>query len=235
MKQIRFIDREKQLCKIEIEYGDVLSICGDAGTYYGQVLHEIKPATKAQEDLLHFWELYHLKANYPAEELESIINELENEWRNHHLMGLDKYGDIDIYDKINLDDQIEKITTILAKKHPNKYITFDDGQRVVALLRATEYDCIDLDYLNIIDDDLIEIYKIPYCVCEEERVKDICREFIDRYMWVDAVTAGNTDLGYYEWQEEVMGMDGYGLINSYDGKAYCESINGVEYYVIRQQ
>lgn len=111
-------------------------------------MDEIKPATKAQEDLLHFWELYHLRA-YPADELNGIIIAIEAE--------------------------------------------------------------------------------------QEKRYLDACRDFLERDMWVDAVTAGNTDLGYYEWCDEVIKTDGCGMLNSYDGKVSIEQVDGAEYYVIRQQ
>lgn len=236
-REIKFIDSDNILCVIEIdsELGEVLSICGEAGTDYGQVWRTIKPATKAQEDLIRYWKLYHLKASYPADELESILHELENERRNQRLGALDKYGNIDIYDKNSLDDQIDKIITVLGGKAPNKYITRDDGRRVVALLRATEYDCIDLDGIKIIDNDSIEIWGVPYYVCEWDRIKDICQQWLDRNEWVDAVTSGNTDLGYYEWRDEVIEQDGCGMLNSYDGKVSIEEVDGEEYYVIRQE
>ena len=232
-REIRFIDREKQLCKIEIEYRDVLSICGDAGTCYGQVLHHIKPATKAQEDLLHFWELYHLKGSYPADELNGIILAIEAEQEERYQDACRKYSGVRIYDR-RANEYIENIATIFERSGWG-YIDYDDTRRVLALLRAVAGDIDDIDGINIIDGETIELWGVPYYVCTEAHAEDACRDFFERDMWVDAVTAGNTDLGYYEWCDYVIKTDGCGMLNSYDGKVSIEQVDGAEYYVIRQQ
>lgn len=233
-RECKFIDAEKKLCIIEIEYKDVLSICGDAGTNYGQVFDDIKPATKAQEDLLHYWKLYHLKAAYPADELERIIYYIDREQEERYIDACRKYGDVQIYDRNGTNDYIENVATIFEKSGLG-YISYNDTRRVLALLRAVSGDIDDIDGINIIDDETIELWKVPYYVCTERRAESACKDFLERELWVDAVTSGNTDLGYDEWCDYVISSDGFGMLNSYDGKVYLEEVESATYYVIRQE
>ncbi len=56
----------------------------------------------------------------------------------------------------------------------------------------------------------------------------------DDYLWKQSVESGNTQLGFDDWVEWVINMDGRAsLLNGYDGSEEYEDVNDTTYYIYR--
>lgn len=227
MKEILyFLDAKKHRVILEIETTSekhpYLAICGDVWGHHGQCYESISP-TPIQEKIINFWKQYHLKAEYPQEELDKIIQEIRDEetarWQTRAkecVWQIDNdEHEVQIIDHIEFAADCDRDTAI----------------RLYALAKIAEIEVVEIADIDIEDDHLFTCQGIEYYVGTEDELDEVAKEYLEEedYIWKEAVTSGRTYLGLKDWVDEVIGMDGFAnILNGYDGRyedVYVESIN----------
>ena len=227
MKEILyFLDARKHRVILEIETPSekypYFAIRGDVWGHSGQCQDSISP-TPTQEKIINFWKQYHLKAEYPQEELDKIIQEIRDEetarWKARAKECIWKVDDDDhekeVIDHIEFAYNCDQDTAI----------------RLYALAKIAEIETVEIADIEIEDDHLFTCQGIEYYVGTEEELNKVAKHYLtdDKSLWQDAVLSNNTELGLEDWVDEVIEMDGFAsILNGYDGRyedVYVESIN----------
>jgi hypothetical protein len=72
-----------------------------------------------------------------------------------------------------------------------------------------------------------------YRVLTDYEADSAMEDYVDEYMWKQAVEADQTTQGFDDWREDVINMDGRGQLASYDGEEREIEIDGETYYIYR--
>ena len=60
MRHFRFVDDNRQIVNVFVDFREYMFFTGTAGGCYGQIADHIKPVAPIQERLVHLWRKYHL-------------------------------------------------------------------------------------------------------------------------------------------------------------------------------
>lgn len=60
MRHFSFVDGNRQIVNIYVDFREYMFFSGTVGNYYGQIVDHIKPVSPIQERLVHLWKEYHL-------------------------------------------------------------------------------------------------------------------------------------------------------------------------------
>lgn len=210
---VHFVSADNKAVHIEISNEGCtsnqpyFSIVGDCGIGCGQIYDDFEP-TKAQAKLVKIWRESHLKNGECLdlmEQCQQIVDEINKENEERFAAFENEYD-------INKDD--EEMSCELCKV----FYDSDDTMRVIALARFLGL-CYDeaLD-IEACGNCLYEAQGTQYYVGYEYELEDIAKDHLDRYLWVDCVANGCTNLGFDDWVENVIYTDGFAsVLNSYDG------------------
>lgn len=221
-----FLDAKKHRVILQIETRNekqpYIAITGDVCGHFGQCLSSISP-TPTQEKIINFWEQYNLKAEYPQEELDKIIQEIRDEetarWQaraKECIWQIDNdEHEVQIIDHIEFASDCDRDTAI----------------RLYALAKIAEIETVEIADIDIEDDHFFTCQGIEYYVGTEEELNEVAKDYLtdNKSLWQDAVCHNNTELGIEDWVDEVIEMDGFAsILNGYDGRyedVYVESTN----------
>lgn len=227
-RKFRLIDLDNQLFTITAEvYNGHLSIGGVNGKSCGQCYDEIVPTAK-QSKLVKFWKEYHLKNEFPEEELQSIIDEVVKEYDSR----------IKVKQRFDVNDteQEKAIQDYIVKEY---LYSEHEANCIIGVLR----------YLNLPLSEIVNIERdydfddwcvwriLGYTVYADfnENLENCVRERLgcNDDLYVEAVKNGYRE-SFDTWVDEVVDEGIAHTLNSYD-ESYDESdINGECIYVCQE-
>ena len=162
-RTVKFIDKDNKLARITVEdTNGYFSMSGEYDGGLGQVVDRINPATDAQKELVNFWKTYHLKEDFPSEEINTILDKIDEEFANR---GEESEFDInednqDMFDVIaevfGCDDTRAKAIVAVAR---NTGMTYEDIMKGVEL-----------------DDDIVNFYGTEYLSLTDSEADNKARE-----------------------------------------------------------
>lgn len=163
-----------------------------------------------------------LYKSFPQDELNCIIDNVIKE----EMERVDSKDNVDI----DLFEDSEELFDFVMDKLG---CTDSEANMVVAFMRSENIDLEEIDEISI-DENKLTYYSTDYYVGTEDELTDIAHDYLDRDLWVEAVNADSTDLGFEDWVDEVISMDGVGsVLNSWDGTSNEECVNNVYYTICR--
>lgn len=258
-EKLEFHDKNGNLAelKIEIKAGK-LSISGKIGGGCGQCQDSIKPANTEQFRLLEIWDKWHLNDMHAGtEKQEEAVkawlkkgNKYDYTKVCHHLRGKQlqtdngyKYGSAwlkrelpsTLYAELtNLCDTIRAQEQKRRKDLGEGEYDEDTPNQIKALAKYLKISPNEAqeDISEGYDENHLEYSGASYIVAEDHVCEDLCRESLEKYLWVEAVKNDDTTDSFEEWQDEVIKSDGYGsILNSWDGSEHTEEVDGTTYYI----
>lgn len=164
---------------------------------------------------------------FPEKELESIVADVEKEYNDY----LEQHNAIENKYDINADYDEEMYKAIDELfNDPGRRITM----QIVAFMRYKELEWRDIEDIHLVgyNDFLIEYLGTNYFSAPEDDAREyIKNNYLDKDQWIEAAKAGQTTDSLEDWQDWVIGVDGYALLNSYDG-TYDTVYVGNESFVV---
>lgn len=216
-RNFRLIDLDNQLFTITAEvYDGHLSISGVSGKNCGQCYDEIVPTAK-QGKLVKFWKEYHLKHEFPEQELTNIIDDVIDEY-NHRIKETEQLFDV------NDEKQEKAIQEYIVKEY---LYSEHEANCIIGVLRymnlpLSEIVNIERDYDY---DDWCVWYILGYTVYAdyEENLENCVRERLECNddLYVEAVKNGYRE-SFDTWVDEAVDDGIAHTLNSYD-ESYSES------------
>lgn len=165
-RTVKFIDKNNNLAIIHVtNENGYLSMTGDYNGGLGQVVDHINPATDIQKKLVEFWNKYHLEEDFPAEEINTILDKINEEFANR--------GEESEFD-VNEDNQdmFDAISEVLGCNDTR-------AKAVVAVARITGMTFDDIINGVKLYDDVVELYGIEYLSLTDSEADSKAREYVD--------------------------------------------------------
>lgn len=157
------------------------------------------------------------------ENLEEIIADIEQEEKER----VDALGESEFDVKYDNEKMLHSIEDTLG-------CLLDEAKKVVAFMRSEKLGFNCLDDITI-DECHLKYLGTNYYVGTQDELEDIARDYIEEYLWKEAVEEGRTLLGYKEWVDYVISEEGAAsILNSWDGTCNEEYVFGTWYTICRQ-
>lgn len=206
-KYIKFVDGKNNLVKVEFESerGHV-SLMGDyADGSCGQIYDDVEPRTDLQRELIETWKENQLKADVPTlvEKITNLMDKVQVEYDEFYASLLQE----DNFPSIDDDD------ACMSYLMDDCGYYEDDATRILAAVKANDYDLRVINYVDTPDYSLcqtVTIFGVEYYVCKESRIDEIASDYLTNNdeLWREAVYSGDTTLGLIDWVDEAVNIDG---------------------------
>jgi hypothetical protein len=256
-------DAENTLFSINIEIKKgKLSITGDYGGGGGQCQDHIKPANKEQRWLIEIWNAWHLNDMHSGTERQEAAlkdfkpdngsqksrYEQECEFLKKRRLYTDhgyKYGTAWKMRELpgGLDRRILRLCAVLREQEAARKQKLTGGSwsedasdqlKALAASLGLSPKEAEADISDGYDSDHLRHCGTDYLVADEETVREKCRDYLDKDMWIECIKSDRTTESLEDWQETVMNGDGYGsILNSHDGTEDTQEIDGKTWYIIQ--
>ena len=120
----------------------------------------------------------------------------------------------------------------------NEYIEMLEGydNEEIALGIFLDLTVEELEEIQYLARNEYEYGGVNYFIGTYEEGEERAREYLedDDYLWKEAVQSDRTTMGFDEWIDYVISMDGVGsILNSWDGSEEYITVNGTEYLICR--
>ena len=214
-RKISFIDAKNVKCTVYIEIADGrLSMSGDYGNSYGQIVDNIKPKTNAQQELVDIWNEWHLNDMHSGTEKqeEALYKHFGNK-NVDYVEQCEYLKSIDLYE----DNGYKYGTSWLVRELPEDIVdTLEniieeliEENNEMALVDLYNYDKTQI-YHAIKNTELFDEEQIPivmlFCFEEKLSLEGLnCIEINGDYYNVYGTTylAGDDETMDYYWEEEL--------------------------------
>ena len=209
---VLFRDKENYYVKVDFEIRDVsgvgagepiFTMSGDRGGAMGQIEDHIIPATDAQKELVKMWQKYHLKP-VNVDEMKSRVEDLigrigdDEEAHTKRIPAIFDMSDEDF----EPNDHIEEVMEL-------RDCDENEAKAFLALGMELSVTCGELN------ETFTRNGNIQYFAFGNDFYIG------DDGDWKEAVRAGETELGFEDWVDEVVDYDGWAsVLNGYDGSSF---------------
>lgn len=237
-RKVSFRDLNKNSVSVEIEittrngYPE-FTMSGEMGGCCCQISDHIMPANDGQKELLSVWEQFHLKKVEPTEMiplLEKIITQVQDAEKQYTAsieaifdMGEDGFDAGEhIREVMDLRDCSEEEALAFLCLGMELGLTFGELNETFG---GDEYNH---EYYA---------YGIDYYIGEDDELEGVAYSYLEEedWLWRDAVAAKATELGFTEWIQQVISLDGWAsVLNGWDGKSFEHRIGDKWIYGCRR-
>lgn len=197
MRHFRFVDGNRQIVNIYVDFREYIFFSGTVGDYYGQIVDHIKPASPIQERLVHLWKRHHLTPF--DKKVRTEIIKMEREL-------------VDKNSKERNEFVEEKVRGNVLRFLINNVDAIGGDRELAMKVEAAfefasgfHYQRIEQIDLVIKDKNTIEIGGCSYFVFELSRIKEFVLECIrggyGHELWKYLVERNETELGFADWCE----------------------------------
>lgn len=222
MRHFSFVDGNRQIVNIYVDFREYMFFYGTVGGYYGQIVDHIKPVAPIQERLVHLWKRHHLTPF--DEKVRTEFIKMERELMDKNGKERNKFVEEKVRGN-SLKFFIDNVEAIDGDRNLAMKV-----QAAFVFTSGFYYQRIEQVDLAIKDRNTIEIGGCSYFVFELSREKELILECIrggyGRELWKYLVERNETELGFADWCE--LACKDANLIKSID--KYYSSDNVVFVY-----